>query len=142
MDEINRAITTEDNDKIMEFCDRKECKLSLKLREKHDKKLKSLLPKPDNVEQNKKNKWVLNLSKKELSDKERQGLEKGLNFAITPRKVPVAEIIAGVEEGIGKLPIEQKRAIRDDVSHILYIAPSYFMANQCLFILLRDVNLF
>ena len=41
-----------------------------------------------------KDKWVLNLSSKELSELKRRGLEKGLKFAIAPSKIPAAEIIA------------------------------------------------
>ena len=38
----------------------------------------------------------MNLSSKELSALERSGLEKGLKFAIAPRKIPTAEIVATV----------------------------------------------
>ena len=41
-----------------------------------------------------KDKGVINLSSKELSVLERSGLEKGLKFAIAPRKIPTAEIVA------------------------------------------------
>ena len=44
----------------------------------------------------------MNLSSKELSALERSGLEKGLKFAIAPRKMPTAEIVAAVEESISQ----------------------------------------
>ena len=66
-----------------------------------------------------KDKWVLNLSSKELSALERSGLEKGLKFAVAPSKIPTAEIVAAVEEGISRLNVDQKHLIRAEVSSIL-----------------------
>ena len=43
------------------------------------------------------NRWVVNLSDRQISDDERSILSKGLNFAITPTAFPVEEIIAGTE---------------------------------------------
>ena len=45
----------------------------------------------------------MNLSSEELSALERNGVEKGLKFAIAPRKMPTAEIVAAVEESISQL---------------------------------------
>ena len=41
--------------------------------------------------------WVVNLSDRPISDDERSILSKGLNFAVTPTSIPIAEIIAGTE---------------------------------------------
>ena len=88
---------------------------------KHNKKLCNLLNKsrPDSSGSSLKDKWVLNLSSKELSELERRGLEKGLKFAIAPNKIPTAEIIASVEEGIFRLDDDQKHLVRAEVSSIL-----------------------
>ena len=43
------------------------------------------------------NRWVMNLSDRQISDDERSILSKGLNFAITPTALPAEEIIAGTE---------------------------------------------
>ena len=43
---------------------------------------------------------VVNLLDRELSTNEKAVLKKGLNFAVTPRRVPVDDIIAGVEGGL------------------------------------------
>ena len=44
--------------------------------------------------------WVKNLSKtKQLSSSEQKVLEKGLNFAITPKRIPVLDIVASVKKG-------------------------------------------
>ena len=66
-----------------------------------------------------KDKWVLNLSSKELSELKRRGLEKGLKFAIVRSKIPTAEIIALLEEGIFRLDNDQKHLIRAEISSIL-----------------------
>ena len=60
----------------------------------------------------------MNLSSKELSALERSGLEKGLKFAIAPRKIPTAEIVAAVEESISQLN-DRRHLVRAEVSSIL-----------------------
>ena len=106
---------------VEEFCRSKEQQTSIKQRERHDKKLRLLFSKksPDNSGSTLKDKWVLNLSSKELSALERRGLEKGLKFAVAPSKIPTAEIVAAVEEGISRLNVDQKHLIRAEVSSIL-----------------------
>ena len=61
----------------------------------------------------------MNLSSKELSALERSGLEKGLKFAIAPRKIPTAEIVAAVEESISQLNDDRRHLVRAEVSSIL-----------------------
>ena len=58
----------------------------------------------------------MNLSSKELSALERSGLEKGLKFAIAPRKIPTAEIVAAVEESISQLDDDRRHLVRAEVS--------------------------
>ena len=57
-----------------------------KQRGKHDRKFRHLLSErsPVNSGSSLKDKWVMNLSSKELSALEQSGLEKGLKFAIAP----------------------------------------------------------
>ena len=45
-----------------------------------------------------KSKWVVNLSKRPLSDVERKVLELGMKFAPAPKKIPTVEIVARVED--------------------------------------------
>jgi hypothetical protein len=73
----------------------------------------------DKSSSNLKKRWVKNLSSKELSDLERKGLEHGLKFAVVPNRIPTAEIIASVEEGIFPLDDDAKRLVRPEVSSIL-----------------------
>ena len=46
--------------------------------------------------------WVVNLLSKHLLSEEISVLEKGLNFAPAPQRVPYKEIIAAVEKGVRK----------------------------------------
>ena len=69
----------------------------------------------------------MNLSSEELSALERSGVEKGLKFAIAPRKMPTAEIVAAVEESISQL--------NDDLyPGVLNLLPKTFkrMFSMCL----------
>ena len=59
-----------------------------------------------------KNKWVINLSSRPLSDAEASLLEKVLNFAITPTNIPATEIVAKVESAIRTLDSEQADTVR------------------------------
>ena len=69
----------------------------------------------------------MNLSSVELSALERNGVEKGLKFAIAPRKMRTAEIVAAVEESISQL--------NDDLyPGVLNLLPKTFkrMFSMCL----------
>ena len=66
-----------------------------------------------------KGKWVVNVSQRTLGPAENTALEKGLNFSITPKKIPVAKILSSVENGILSLNQLAKDTIRVSVSNIL-----------------------
>ena len=106
---------------VEEFCCSTERKVSTKLKEKHDKKLSRLLgSKPsEHSDSGLKKRWVKNLSSKKLTELERKGLEHGLKFAIAPNRIPTAEIVASVEEGIFHLNDKTKQTVRAEVSSIL-----------------------
>ena len=61
-------------------------------KEKFDRLLKKNAP-PNS-------RWVVNLSKKKLNPNEEAVLRKGMNFAVTPGRIPVEDIITGVEGGL------------------------------------------
>ena len=44
--------------------------------------------------------WIINLSRHNLTEKENNVLQKGLNFAVPPKHVPRTEIVASVETAI------------------------------------------
>ena len=64
-------------------------------------------------------KWVVNLSTKTLSPHEKDLLEKGLNFSVTPKNIPTKDIIAKVETVLKNLPIAEADNIRAKTSLVL-----------------------
>ena len=88
------------------------------VKERHLKKFTNL-NKTTNVNDDtnvNKNKWMINLSTKQLSDQEKDLLAKGMNFCITPTTVPNKERIAKVEDAIKNLPMEEADTVRAKVS--------------------------
>ena len=119
---------------VEEFCCSKEQQTFTKQKEKHGRKFRHLLSKRSPVHSglSLKDKWVMNLSSEELSALERNGLEKGLKFAIAPRKMPTAEIVAAVEESISQFN-------DDRYSGVLNLLPKTFkrMFSMRLYLLKR-----
>ena len=65
-------------------------------------------------------KWVMNLSDRPLSDSERSVLMKGLNFSVTPSKIPVDEIVAATELACSQLKVKsQAESLRNEVVKIV-----------------------
>ncbi|XP_059055428.1 uncharacterized protein LOC131849377 [Achroia grisella] len=64
---------------------------------------------------------VINLSGEKLDYATVSILAKGLNFALTPRRVPYESIIGSVEEAINrnKIPYNDAESLRQDVANIL-----------------------
>ena len=60
-------------------------------------------------------KWVINLSKRELSEPEIKVLAKGLKFAVSPEKLPVNDIIVQTEKACSMLPVEERDGLRAEV---------------------------
>ena len=93
-----------------------------RIRSVHSKKLQVLTSKsnislPDDTVN--RDKWVLNISSKPLNNTEMTALQKGTNFALAPKKIPTAEIVAGIEDGISGLPEDEKLVLRSQVSQVL-----------------------
>ena len=63
--------------------------------------------------------WVVNLSKYELSDSQSQVLAKGLNFAVTPKTVPIDEYIVATEQASWFLPEDKRTELRSEVNGVL-----------------------
>ncbi|XP_046395822.1 uncharacterized protein LOC124163079 [Ischnura elegans] len=64
-------------------------------------------------------KVIVNLSKLPLDPAAQSILQKGFNYALTPKKIPVEEIISGVESAIGHLPPSAAEIVRQDACRIL-----------------------
>ena len=57
------------------------------------------------VAQNLRSRWVINMSKKPLTEAQENLLAHGPNFVITPRNPPIEEYIAVVEQTCQKWPM-------------------------------------
>ena len=63
--------------------------------------------------------WVINLSKYKLSGNQNKILVKGLNYAVTPEKIPTEEFVVAAEQATWSLPQEQKDKLRADITGVL-----------------------
>ena len=71
----------------------------------------------DNTNSN--SKWVINLSKVELTWAQRSLLEKGPNFAISPNNIPNLDYITAIETVCSKLKEEDVAELRGEINGIL-----------------------
>ncbi|XP_068674499.1 uncharacterized protein [Montipora foliosa] len=104
-----------------------------KTRARHEQKLKRGDPTfNDNRREEIKKRWVVNASDCDLEANEISLLRKGMNFAITPRSVPVKEVLTAVEQGISNLPRDAKDEVRGDICNIIKNAkaPKTYNLNQ------------
>ena len=79
-------------------------------KKRHDKKLEKLRygqssnqSEQASRNQHIKQKWVHNLSSKSLTHTQTGVPEKGFSFALSPKSLPMVDIICGVEEGLRKV---------------------------------------
>ena len=57
-----------------------------------------------------KRRWLVNLSKRPLSQQESSLLERGLNYAVTPETLPVTDFITTIEEACEKVGAQTEEA--------------------------------
>jgi len=62
---------------------------------------------------------VINISDQKLHDAVYSLLQKGLNFAVTPRSTPIEDILAGVEKAVLSLPVEMAEEARQETVRII-----------------------
>jgi len=62
---------------------------------------------------------VINLSGRTLDDGVSSLLQKGLNYAVTPRTIPIEDILAGVEKAVQSLPAEMAEEARQETVRII-----------------------
>ena len=67
-------------------------------------------------------KWVVNVSKCKLTDDQTRVINKELNFAVTPDKLPVVEFIVATEQACRFLPITKSEQLRSQVAGIMKTA--------------------
>ena len=65
------------------------------------------------------NRHVVNLSDTELNLSSRTVLEKGLNFAIAPKKISIEDIICSIKESIKHLPENEAEEVRQNCARTL-----------------------
>ena len=70
-------------------------------------------------------KWVINLSKVELTRAQRSLLEKGPNFAISPNNIPNLDYITAIETVCSKLKEEDAAELRGEINGILKKGKKY-----------------
>ncbi len=63
--------------------------------------------------------WVINLSKYKLSKSQCSVLSKGLNFAVSPDKLPVTEFIVATEQACQSLPNSEATVLRAEITGTL-----------------------
>lgn len=76
-------------------------------------------------------KWVKNYSDKQLTERETSLLSKGLGYAVTSNKIPIADFITATESAIKQAHSEQGKAeelrqwisttLRNSINHLLLI---------------------
>ena len=66
-----------------------------------------------------KSKWVINLSSHDINKDEKELLEKGLNYSITPTTIPALELVAKIETVLAGMPTEEANTIHADLSSVI-----------------------
>ena len=84
---------------------------------------------------------VKNISSRSLTDNEEKVLALGLNFALTPRRIPYRDIIATVESTARQLSEEQAKHLKKEVSRTLqYAKPPRDNLNKCMRKAIRNLQ--
>ena len=71
--------------------------LALKNNRRQQNDKSEITPVPEEIKRKTKERWVINLSDRQLTKPEQEVLEKGLNFAVAPNKLPVVDLITSIE---------------------------------------------
>ena len=121
----------------MNYLDYKKSEVRSKTEYIHNQKLKQLIPRERETKSLNRN-WVKNLSSRLLTNAQESLLKKGNKFAIAPSKIPVLDIISGVELGLSQVSFANKCLIdsaRSKVVEILKRAkppkPNLSKAEKC-----------
>jgi hypothetical protein len=62
---------------------------------------------------------LFNLNGQKPDDGVSSLLQRGLNYAVTPRSVPIEDILAGVEKAVQSLPVEMAEESRQETARII-----------------------
>ena len=116
---LSSIITQEHFDALSKVIAHNGRKLKEKVKIKHTRKLTGIGAVMTEDSYVDKNRWVINLSNRQLSEHETSALQNGLNFATTPRVIPTSHIVANIESGIYNLSGSAKATIRASVVNVL-----------------------
>ncbi|XP_071944743.1 uncharacterized protein [Antedon mediterranea] len=64
-------------------------------------------------------KWVVNLSSKLVSEDEISALQRGLNYAASPRSMPIDDLIVAAEKAADLVPLEEQDTVRSKIVAIV-----------------------
>ena len=89
-------------------------KVTAKCKERQKRKFDALMERVNAETRHRRwdERWVVNLSSRPLSTAKKDVLARGLNFAPAPKRVPVAEIVATVEDGLRRSSFPQAQLAR------------------------------
>ena len=103
---LRQSISCNDFNSLLAYDRQKQHSISLKIKKLHEEKLNRLIQAKLSSKtkfSKQKERWVKNESKRILSFHEKKVLERGLNFAIAPKTLPVMSIASAVEKGLTPL---------------------------------------
>ena len=66
-----------------------------------------------------KSKWVINLSTYNITEDERELLENGMNYSVTPEVLPTIDLVAKIETALTGMTTEEADTIRAHLSTII-----------------------
>ena len=66
-----------------------------------------------------KSKWVINLSTYNITEDERELLENGMNYSVTPAALPTIDLVTKIETTLTGMTTEPSDTIRADLSSII-----------------------
>ena len=81
--------------------------------------VKKLVQQAETCNSTNKSKWVINLSSHDINKDEKELLEKGLNYSITPTTIPAVELVAKIETVLAGMPTEEANTIHADLSSVI-----------------------
>ena len=116
---LSSIISQEHFDALSKVISHNASKLKEKVKNRHSQKLTDMGAFVTEDPYVDKNRWVINLSNRQLSEHETSALQNGLNFATIPKTVPTSHIVANIESGIYNLSGSAKATIRASVVNIL-----------------------
>ena len=117
---LQTKLTPDQSEKLHSWCKEAAETVNRSTKESQRKKLENLIEQRRKRTRNlDRKKLVRNLSNRVLTDNEEQVLMLGLNFAITPKQIPTADIISSMEATARQLDAPTANSLRVGISNVL-----------------------